>query len=213
MNIIFTIFNNIFNGLYSITGDYGISIILLTLVVRSLFLPMSIKQKKTMEKHQETSKKVEMIKQKYKNNKSKLDEELQKIYLSNSVNMLGCLPMLMQVPIMYSLYKVFSSMVLEVGTKLVPWISTLSVADPYFILPMITVIVQLLPNILSTIGIIKNTSVGKLTPMNAVMIGGFSILFLVKAPAAIALYMIATSLYSAAEQIIYSIYSNKKCIA
>ncbi|MCY6957708.1 YidC/Oxa1 family membrane protein insertase [Clostridium brassicae] len=213
MNIIFTVFNNIFNGLYGITGDYGIAIIILTLLVKSLFLPMSIKQKKIMEKQQETSKKIEMIKEKYKHNKVKLDEELQKIYLGNSVNLLGCLPMLTQIPIMYSLYKVFSSMVVEVGTKLVPWISTLNVADPYFILPMFTAIVQLLPNILRTIGILKNTSIGKLTPMNLVMIGGFSILFLVKAPAAIALYMIATSLYSAAEQIIYSIYSNKKCVA
>ncbi|MCY6370785.1 YidC/Oxa1 family membrane protein insertase [Clostridium ganghwense] len=213
MNVIFTIFNDLLNVLFNISGDYGIAIILLTILVRTMLLPIAIKQRKSLKKQQELSKKVHQLKEKYNQNKEKLNEELQKLYMSNSSSILGCLPMILQIPVMYSLYKVFSTMAVEVGTKVIPWVSTLKISDPYFILPIAAALIQLLPNILSTLGILKNIGGGKLSLGNVIMIGAVSVLFLARAPIAVGIYFITTSLYSTVEQIGYSIYTNKKCIA
>ena len=125
--------------------------------------------------------------------------------------MVAVLPMLLQIPVMFSLYKVFSTMAVEAGTKLVPWVSSLSHVDPYFILPLIGVLIQTLPNILGALGVIKNTTGGKMNVVSVIMISIFGMMFLVKAPVAIVLYIIASSVYSSLEQIGYSIYFSKKC--
>lgn len=213
MNVIFTIFDRLLNVLFNISGDYGIAIILLTVLVKTMLLPIGIKQRESLNKQQDISKKVQQLKEKYKHNKDKLDNKLKKLYMSNLMSMLGCLPMILQIPVMYSLYRVFATMAVEVGTKLVPWVSTLKISDPYFIIPVIAALIQLMPNMLSFFGILKNSGGMKLRFGNVIIAGAVSCVFLAKAPIAVGIYFITTNLYSAVEQIGYSIYANKKCIA
>lgn len=85
--------------------NYGFAIILFTVVVRLALLPLTIKQYKSSAKMQQIQPKIQEIQKRYKNDKEKLNEELMKVYQENDVNPAGgCLPMLVQMPIILALY-------------------------------------------------------------------------------------------------------------
>lgn len=100
----------IFSGLQSlhdITGDYGVAIILLTVFIRILMAPLTIKQTRSMYELQRIQPKIKQLQKKYKNDKEKLQEETLKFYQENKVNPFGgCLPLLLQMPIFIALYQV-----------------------------------------------------------------------------------------------------------
>lgn len=95
------------NGLYGFVGDYGLAIILLTIVLRIVMLPLTWKQTKSMYEMQKIQPKIKALQKKYKDDKQKLQEETLKFYQENKVNPLGgCLPLLIQMPIFFALYQV-----------------------------------------------------------------------------------------------------------
>jgi YidC/Oxa1 family membrane protein insertase len=92
---------------YAVIPSFGVAIILLTLAVRALLLPLSIKQTKSMREMQVIQPEVKKIQQKYKDNRQKLNEETMKLYKEHGVNPFGgCLPLLMQLPLFIALYQV-----------------------------------------------------------------------------------------------------------
>lgn len=91
MSIITEFLKNIIEMFYSITGDYGVAIVLITILIRSLLLPMDINQRHQMKTQKEISQKVEIIKNKYKNDKKQMEIELQKFYQENGTGMGSCL--------------------------------------------------------------------------------------------------------------------------
>ncbi|SHJ88641.1 YidC/Oxa1 family membrane protein insertase [Geosporobacter subterraneus DSM 17957] len=89
--------------------NYGIAIILLTVMVKTLLLPLYIKQYHSTSKLSEIQPQMQEIQKRYKNDKEKLNEEMMKLYQENKVNPAGgCLPLLIQMPILFSLYYVIS---------------------------------------------------------------------------------------------------------
>ena len=93
--------------LYGLVGNYGVSIVILTVLIRVVLLPLGIKQIKSMQAMQAIQPKVKEIQKKYKNNKQKAQEETMKLYRESGVNPLGgCLPLLLQFPILISMYAV-----------------------------------------------------------------------------------------------------------
>jgi YidC/Oxa1 family membrane protein insertase len=93
--------------IYGIVGNYGVSIIILTIVIRVILLPLGVKQIKSMQAMQAIQPKVKEIQKKYKTNKTKAQEETMKLYRESGVNPLGgCLPLLLQFPILISMYAV-----------------------------------------------------------------------------------------------------------
>ncbi len=93
--------------LYGLIGNYGVSIIILTVLIRVILLPLGVKQIKSMQAMQAIQPKVKEIQKKYKNNKQKAQEETMKLYRESGVNPLGgCLPLLLQFPILISMYAV-----------------------------------------------------------------------------------------------------------
>ena len=100
----------IFSGLqffYDITGDYGFAIILLTVVIRLLMTPLTVKQTRSMYELQRIQPKIKELQKKYKDDKQKLQEETLKFYQENKVNPFGgCLPLLLQMPVFIALYQV-----------------------------------------------------------------------------------------------------------
>lgn len=87
--------------------NYGVAIILLTLIVRVVLLPLTIKQTRSMYEMQRLQPKLKALQQKYKDDKQKLNEEVMKFYGENKVNPLGgCLPLVLQLPIMIALFRV-----------------------------------------------------------------------------------------------------------
>ncbi len=93
--------------LYSVTGDYGWAIIVLTVIIRLALTPLTIKQTRSMYEMQRIQPKIKELQKKYKNDKEKLQEETLKFYQENKVNPFGgCLPMLLQMPIFFALFSV-----------------------------------------------------------------------------------------------------------
>ena len=95
------------NGLHNMTQSWGLSIILLTVVVRMLFWPLTQKGAENMKKMSELSPQIKEIREKHKNNPQKMQQMTAALYKENKVNpMAGCLPMLVQIPVFFSLYGV-----------------------------------------------------------------------------------------------------------
>ena len=94
-----------------LTGDWGVAIILLTVVIRILILPLTVKQTKSMAELQRIQPKIKELQAKYKDDKEKLQEETLKFYSENKVSPFGgCLPMLLQMPIFFALFAVLRSL-------------------------------------------------------------------------------------------------------
>lgn len=92
------------------TGNYGVAIILLTIAVRILILPLTIYQTKSMKRMQEVQPRMKELQTKYKENPQKLNEEMMNLYKTEGVNpFAGCLPMLIQLPILWALFAVFQA--------------------------------------------------------------------------------------------------------
>ena len=95
----------ILNAFYHLVGNYGVAIILFTVFVKAILLPLDIKQKKSMAKTQKIQPLLMEVQKKYANDKEKLNQETMKIYQKYGINpMGGCLPMLIQLPIILALY-------------------------------------------------------------------------------------------------------------
>lgn len=93
--------------IYSLVHNYGVAIILFTIVIKGLLLPLNVKSQRSMRKQQKIQPIIAELQQKYANDQNKLQQEMMKVYRENNVSMSGgCLPMLIQMPILLALYKV-----------------------------------------------------------------------------------------------------------
>ncbi len=118
--------------LYRFTGNYGVAIILVTVLQKIVFHPLTVKSLRSMRAMQEIQPKVLAIQERYKNNPQKKQEETMALYRKNGVNpMGGCLPMLVQIPIFIALYNALSSSV-EMWQARFLWIPDLTQPDSLF---------------------------------------------------------------------------------
>ncbi len=119
-------------------GNYGWAIILLTIVTRIPFIPLINKSQQSMKKMQEIQPRLAELKEKYKKDQKRLQQETMELYKKYKVNPLGgCLPMLLQIPVFFALYKILSIAIELRGAPFMLWITDLSVKDPYYILPIV----------------------------------------------------------------------------
>ena len=104
------------DSLYTITGSWGISIILFTLLVRIITHPLNKKQITSMQKMQRLQPQIKVLQEKFRNDKEALSRETMQLYKDNKVNpMAGCLPLLVQLPIFILLYQVLVNLVSTAG--------------------------------------------------------------------------------------------------
>lgn len=209
MDIIINIFNTIVNFFYHFTGDYGVAIVLLTVIVKLLMLPFSIKQRIAMKKQITFSKKVEAVKDKYKGNKKKQEEELNKLYKDSTNGLLGCVLPILQLPVISGLYMAINRLQLEAMSILVPWAINIGNTDDKFIVPIIYTLLTIAPSIISYLKIFDSAeqpvTIKSILPM---IIMGVLITF--KAPIVLGLYFITSSLFNLFEDIGFRIYSKNK---
>lgn len=132
--------------LHGIFGNWGLAIILLTLIVRSLVMPLYVSSFKSMKAMKKVQPQMAVIREKYKNEPQKMNAEVMKLFRDNKVNPFGgCLPMLLQFPIFIALYRVLSQSIELYQAPFGLWIHDLSIKDPYYVLPVlmgITMFVQ-----------------------------------------------------------------------
>ncbi|MDF0664596.1 MAG: membrane protein insertase YidC [Nitrospira sp.] len=120
------------------THNYGLTIILLTVIIKLLFVPLQYKSYKSMKQMQGIQPRVAAVQEKFKDDRERLNKELIKLYRDHKVNPVGgCLPMILQMPVFVSLFNILYMTIDLRQAPLGLWISDLSVQDPYYILPII----------------------------------------------------------------------------
>ncbi len=109
IRILETIAVDVLKGINGMVGNYGIAIIIVTILMRILIFPLTLKQEQSMKKMRDYQPEIDKIKERYKDNPQKMNEEVIKFYKENNINpMGGCLPILIQMPIFVALYYAFS---------------------------------------------------------------------------------------------------------
>jgi YidC/Oxa1 family membrane protein insertase len=118
---------------YNLIGNYGWAIILLTLITRIPFIPLINKSQKSMKKMQELQPRMAELREKYKKDPQKLQQEMMGLYKSHKVNPVGgCLPMLLQIPVFFALYKILLIAIELRSAPFMLWIQDLSAPDTLF---------------------------------------------------------------------------------
>lgn len=132
--------------IHDYTYNYGVTIILLTMAIKLLFVPLQYKSYKSMKMMQLIQPKVAAVQEKYKDDRDRLNKELIKLYRDQKVNPVGgCLPMVLQMPVFVALFNILYMTIDLRQAPFMLWITDLSVQDPYYVLPVImgaTMVIQ-----------------------------------------------------------------------
>jgi YidC/Oxa1 family membrane protein insertase len=124
--------------LYGIIGNYGIAIIILTTLIKLLFWPLSAKSYKSMARMKELQPKIAKLKEKFGDDKEKLNQETMQLWKTHKVNpMGGCLPIFLQIPVFIALYRALMSSIELRHAPFAFWLVDLSEKDPYYVTPIL----------------------------------------------------------------------------
>jgi YidC/Oxa1 family membrane protein insertase len=151
-NFLVGFYNIVFNAIDAVVQNdnwsYGLAIIGFTVIVRMLLLPLNIKQTKSQAKMQLIQPEMQKIQAKYKNDPQKSQEELMKLYKEHGANpMSGCLPLLIQMPILFAMYYVYSNLQGIAGVSFL-WLKDLSKPDQWYILPVLSTVTTYISSLL-----------------------------------------------------------------
>jgi YidC/Oxa1 family membrane protein insertase len=125
-------------GLYKFTGNYGIAIILLTILLKILFFPLTKQAALSAARMKKLNPEMAKIRERYKSDNQKMQMELMKFMSAHKINpMKGCLPILPTIPVFFALFRVLSASIDLRHAPFFGWITDLSVKDPYFVTPVI----------------------------------------------------------------------------
>jgi YidC/Oxa1 family membrane protein insertase len=177
------------------TGNYGISIILLTIGIRGVLLPLTYSQVRSTKKMQELQPEVQELQDKYKDTPEKLNEETMKLWKEHNVNpMAGCLPLVIQLPILWAFFRALTGFE-GLADAAFLWIPSIGSPDPYYILPVIAGAATFVQSRLTTPGGAEGTQKTMLYMM-PLFIAWISSRY----PAGLALYWSVSSVFGAVQQ-------------
>jgi YidC/Oxa1 family membrane protein insertase len=124
--------------LYKYTGNYGWAIIIITCILKILFFPLTHKSYKSMKEMQKLQPKMAELKEKFKNDRDAMNKAVMELYKTHKVNpMGGCLPMLVQIPVFFGLYRALMYSIELRHAPFMLWITDLSAKDPYYVTPIV----------------------------------------------------------------------------
>jgi YidC/Oxa1 family membrane protein insertase len=124
--------------LFGYVHNYGVAIIILTILIKVIFWPLGNKSYKSMKEMQKLQPKMAALREKYKDDKARLNQETMALYKAHKVNPLGgCLPMVAQIPVFFGLYNALLYAIELRHSPFFWWIQDLSAKDPYYITPII----------------------------------------------------------------------------
>ena len=125
-------------AIYKLVGNWGWAIVVLTIILKLIFFPLSAASYKSMAKMRILTPRLMQLKERYADDKQRLNQEMMKLYQTEKVNPLGgCLPILVQIPVFIALYWVLLGAVEMRGAPWILWIKDLSAPDPFYILPIV----------------------------------------------------------------------------
>lgn len=124
--------------LHRYIGNWGVAIIVLTIIIRIILFPLSFKGMVGMQKMKELAPKMKELQAKHKGDPQKMQAAMMELYKKHGANPLGgCLPLVLQIPVFFAIYRVLYNAVELKNAALIWWIHDLSVMDPYFVLPLL----------------------------------------------------------------------------
>ncbi|MFH1378934.1 MAG: YidC/Oxa1 family insertase periplasmic-domain containing protein, partial [bacterium] len=189
---------NVLKYFYKITGNYGWSIVLLTMCLQVFFFPLSIKSFKASMAMKKLQPQIKIIQTKYKEDPKRLNVELMNLYKTSGTNPFGgCLPMLLQIPVFWALFTTLRNAFELRGAPFIFWITDLSMHDPFFVLPILMGAGMLLQQKLTAVSADPNQA-----RMMMFMPVIFTFMFL-KFPAGLVLYWFTNSLLTMTGQFIF----------
>jgi len=123
--------------MHDYVGNWGWTIVFVTILIKLVLFPLSHKGMVSMNKLKELSPKVKALQEKYKGDKQKASMHMMELYKKEGANpMGGCLPIILQIPVFFAIYRVLLNSIELKGAEWILWIQDLGVMDPYFILPI-----------------------------------------------------------------------------
>ncbi|HEX7053888.1 MAG TPA: membrane protein insertase YidC [Burkholderiales bacterium] len=132
--------------LHALTGNWGVAIILLTVLIKLMFFPLSAASYRSMAKMKLITPRLTKIREMYANDRQKMNQAMMELYRTEKINPLGgCFPILVQIPVFIALYWVLLAAIELRHAPFILWIKDLSALDPYFVLPVlmtITMVIQ-----------------------------------------------------------------------
>lgn len=185
-------------------GSYGWAIIIFTVIIRVILLPLNAVQINSTRKMQEIQPELKALQEKYSSKdletRNKLNEETQKLYKEAGVNpYAGCLPMVIQLPVMWALYQaIWRTPELQNGKFL--WMD-LGKPDPYYILPILAAVFTFLSSYIATLSVPKSSQTTMTKMMSyvmAIMVGIWAIVF----QSAISLYWVISNLFQVGQTLV-----------
>lgn len=180
------------DGIVQFTGSYGISIILSTIIVRLILYPLTLSQNKNMIAMREIQPELNEIQKKYKDKPEEYQKRTMELYQKHKINPLGgCLPMLIQLPILWAFFRVLRDLPLGDASKFLGiWL--LSEPDKLFILPLLAAATTYIQSKMTA----TDPSQKSMMIVMPIMIGVFSLSF----PSGLVLYWITSNVFSIAQQ-------------
>lgn len=183
---------------YALCGNWGVAVILLTIVVRIMVLPFNVYSYKSMKKMQEIQPQIASLRERYKDDQQKQQQEMMTLMRENKVNPVGgCLPVLLQFPIFIALYQVLGNSIELYQAPFILWIHDLSLKDPFYILPVLMGV---------TMFIQQKITPNTMDPAQARILQYMPLVFtffMVTLPSGLTLYMWVGALFSVLQQLYF----------
>ena len=181
--------------IHKLVGNWGWAIIILTIIIKLLFFPLSAASYKSMAKMKAVAPRMNALRERYGDDKQRLNQELMNFYRTEKINPLGgCLPILIQIPVFLALYWALLGAVEMRDAPWIFWIKDLSSKDPYYVLPIIMAVTMFIQTKLNpTPPDPMQAKVMLMMPL----IFGFMFLFF---PAGLVLYWVVNNIFSIVQQ-------------
>lgn len=185
----------VMKAFHSFVGNWGFAIILLTLLVRLCVLPFNIMSFKSMKAMQKVQPAIQALREKYKDDPMRLNQEMMSVMKEHGANpMGGCLPMLLQIPVFFALYRVIGSSIELYSSPFIGWIHDLSAHDPFYVLPVLMSVFMFIQ---------QKITPSTMDPTQAKIMLFLPVvfsLFMLQLPSGLTLYMVVSTLFGIIQQ-------------
>ena len=181
--------------LHSFLGNWGLAVIALTLIIRAALLPINIKSYQSMKVMKLLQPEIKEIKETYKSDPKKMNQEVLALMKKHKANPLGgCLPMFVQLPVFFALYRVLGESIELYQSPFFFWIEDMSLKDPYYIFPVLSGLVLFVQQSLTPMNLPKEQArLIKLMPLI------FSV-FMLGLPSGLTIYIFVSGLFGLVQQ-------------
>jgi YidC/Oxa1 family membrane protein insertase len=189
--------------LYEIFGNYGVAIIVLTIIIKLLTYPLTYKSMKSMKKMAALSPQLAALKEKYKDDKEALNREMLTMMRGKGYNPLaGCLPIIIQMPVFFALYRVLYSSIELYHAPFILWIVDLSSKDQFYVTPVLLSLTMFVQQKLTPTTTTMDPAQAKMMQFMPLIFGAFMLTL----PSGLTIYMLINAIMSILQQV----YLNKK---